>query len=114
MTVPVGLATFFFLPDTPYTTKSRFLTAKECELAIERVQKAGKAAPAGVTFATFKRVLSKWRWYAFVLGYVVSAYQASCRCDTKVADKDVAAVRRILPSQRLLRYLAQIGKLLGR
>ncbi|KAI8160170.1 hypothetical protein K4K49_003220 [Colletotrichum sp. SAR 10_70] len=77
MTVPVGIATFFFLPDTPYTTKSRFLTAKECELAIERVQKAGKAAPAGVTFATFKRVLSKWRWYAFVLGYVL--YGESCQ-----------------------------------
>lgn len=72
MTIPVGVATLFVLPDTPYTTKSRFLTAKECELAIDRVTKAGKAAPAGVTLATFKRVLLKWRWYAFVLGYVVS------------------------------------------
>ncbi|TDZ33192.1 Pantothenate transporter liz1 [Colletotrichum spinosum] len=77
MTIPVGIATVFILPDTPYTTKSRFLTEKECELAIQRVQKAGKAAPAGVTFATFKRVLSKWRWYAFVLGYVL--YGESCQ-----------------------------------
>lgn len=72
MTIPVGVATLFVLPDTPYTTKSKFLTAQECELAIDRVTKAGKAAPAGVTLATFKRVLLKWRWYAFVLGYVVS------------------------------------------
>lgn len=73
MTVPVGIATFFVLPDTPYTTKARFLTPKECDIAIERVQKAGKAAPAGVTLETFKRVLTKWRWYAFVIGYVVSS-----------------------------------------
>lgn len=74
MTVPVGIATFFVLPDTPYTTKARFLTSKECDIAIERVQKAGKAAPAGVTLETFRRVLTKWRWYAFVVGYVVSRY----------------------------------------
>ncbi|GKT61727.1 pantothenate transporter liz1 protein [Colletotrichum tofieldiae] len=77
MTIPVGVATFFILPDTPYTTKSKFLTPKECELAIDRVTKAGKAAPAGVTLATFKRVLLKWRWYAFVLGYVL--YGESCQ-----------------------------------
>lgn len=72
MTVPVGLATFLILPDTPYTTKSRFLTTRECELAIDRVQKAGKAKPAGVNFQTIKRVLTKWRWYAFVFAYIVS------------------------------------------
>ncbi|KAF6826323.1 pantothenate transporter liz1 [Colletotrichum musicola] len=77
MTVPVGIATFFVLPDTPYTTKARFLTPKECDIAIERVQKAGKAAPAGVTLETFKRVLTKWRWYAFVFGYVL--YGISCQ-----------------------------------
>lgn len=72
MTIPVGVATYFVLPDTPYTTKAKFLTPAECELAISRVQKAGKAAPKGVDLQTFKRVLSKWRWYAFVPGYVVS------------------------------------------
>lgn len=73
MTIPVGVATYFVLPDTPYITKARFLTPQECELAIVRVQKAGKAAPQKVDLQTFKRVLSKWRWYAFVMGYVVSA-----------------------------------------
>ena len=72
MTIPVGLATFLILPDTPYTTKSRFLSAEECQLAIERVQKAGKAKPAGVNFQTIKRVLTRWRWYAFVFAYIVS------------------------------------------
>lgn len=74
MTVPVGLATFFILPDTPYTTRAWFLTEEECELSVERVRKAGKAAPVKITLKTFVRILSRWRWYAFVLGYVVSSF----------------------------------------
>lgn len=72
MTIPVGIAAFFFLPDTPYTTNSWFLTVEERELAKERVLKAGKAPPVKITPATFKKILSSWKWYAFVLGYVVS------------------------------------------
>jgi ACS family pantothenate transporter-like MFS transporter len=72
MTVPVGLATYVFLPDTPYTTRAWFLSQNERDMAAARVIKAGKAAPAKITFRTFKKVLGSWRWYAFVLGYVVS------------------------------------------
>lgn len=79
MTVPVGFATAFFLPDTPYTTHAWFLSEDDKALAIDRVAKAGKAPPVAITLATFKRVLGRWRWYAFVLGYVLygSACQAS-------------------------------------
>ncbi|KAI0137121.1 pantothenate transporter liz1 [Xylariales sp. AK1849] len=101
MTVPIGLVTFFVLPDTPYTTRSRFLTAKECEMALERVQKAGKAAPTPVTFQTFKRVFSKWRWYAFVLGYVL--YGESCQASGYFAiwlkaEKFSVVDRNIIPT----------------
>ncbi|KAF4537444.1 MFS transporter [Lasiodiplodia theobromae] len=80
MTVPVGLATFFILPDTPYTTRAWFLTEEECELSVERVRKAGKAAPVKITLNTFVRILSRWRWYAFVLGYVL--YGSSCQASS--------------------------------
>ncbi|RMZ76783.1 hypothetical protein DV737_g4674, partial [Chaetothyriales sp. CBS 132003] len=90
MTAPVGsafggylqaavyesLATWLILPDTPYTTKAWFLGDEDKQLAVERVQKAGKAAPEKITFATFKRILTRWRWYAFVFGYVL--YGSSC------------------------------------
>ena len=76
MTVPVGFITWWVLPDTPYTTKAWFLSDEDKQLAIDRVQKAGKAAPAKITLATFKRVLTGWRWYAFVLGYVL--YGSAC------------------------------------
>lgn len=72
MTLPVGIATFFLLPDTPHTTRVWFLSKKERELAKERVLKAGKAAPVKITLGTFKKILGSWKWYAFVLGYVVS------------------------------------------
>jgi len=71
MTVPIGIVTYIFLPDTPYTTRAWFLTEEERTLAKERAIMAGKAAPVKVTPATFKRILSSWKWYAFVLGYVV-------------------------------------------
>lgn len=72
MTMPIGIATFFFLPDTPDTTRSWYLTEEERELAIERVRRAGKAPPVKITWKAFRRILSQWRWYAFVAGYVVS------------------------------------------
>ncbi|KAL4911423.1 hypothetical protein BDW74DRAFT_184772 [Aspergillus multicolor] len=76
MTVPVGIATFFILPDTPYNTKVWFLSERERELAKERVEKAGKAPPVKITFNTIKGILSTWKWYAFVVGYVL--YGSSC------------------------------------
>ncbi|CAK4031078.1 pantothenate transporter liz1 [Lecanosticta acicola] len=80
MTVPVGFATWFALPDTPYKTKAWYLSEDEKQLAIERIRKAGKAAPAKVSLATFKRVLGGWHWYAFVLGYVI--YGSSCQASS--------------------------------
>ena len=76
MTVPVGFVTWWVLPDTPYTTNAWFLSDEDKSRAIERVQKAGKAAPAKITLGTFKRVLTGWRWYAFTLGYVL--YGSAC------------------------------------
>jgi len=72
MTVPVGIATFFFFPDTPYKKKPWFLTEEEHAIAIRRVQSVGIAPPAKITWGTFTRILSRWRIYAFVFGYVVS------------------------------------------
>lgn len=77
MTVPVGFVTFFFFPDTPHNTRAWFLNKDECDLALERVSKAGKAPPVKITTATFRRIFSRWRWYAFTLGYVL--YGSSCQ-----------------------------------
>jgi ACS family pantothenate transporter-like MFS transporter len=85
MTVPVGLATYVFLPDTPYTTRAWFLTQDERDIAAARVLKAGKAAPEKVTVATFKRILKSWKWYAFVMGYVVITTIIFVGCQAKIS-----------------------------
>lgn len=71
MTVPVGIATYFFLPDLPDTTTAWFLTEEERALAVARVRKVGTAPPKPLTLRTFSRIMTRWRWYAFVLSYVV-------------------------------------------
>jgi MFS transporter, ACS family, pantothenate transporter len=60
MTVPVGIVTAFFLPDTPHQTRAFFLTKEEKELGLERVQKAGKAAPVPLNWAKVKKILKGW------------------------------------------------------
>lgn len=111
MTVPVGLATYVFLPDTPYTTRAWSLTENEKEMAAARVLKAGKAAPAKITVQTFKKILGSWKWYAFVLGYVVS--KATLRLTDLKLRQDLV-VWIFMRWQWLLRDLAQIRGLLGR
>lgn len=87
MTVPVGLATFLFLPDTPYTTKAWFLTEEERALALQRVQKQGTAPPGELSFRHIGRVLTRWRWYGFVIAYVVSALLSQLYLITKERKK---------------------------
>lgn len=60
MTVPVGLVTFFFLPDTPHKTRAWFLTQEDKNLALRRVEEAGKAPPAKLTWRKAGRILKGW------------------------------------------------------
>ncbi|KAH8807539.1 pantothenate transporter liz1 [Xylogone sp. PMI_703] len=77
MTVPVGFATLLLLPDTPHTSRAWFLSKEELTLGLERVQKAGKAPPVPITWFKVKRIFTRWRWYALVLGYIL--YGTSCQ-----------------------------------
>jgi ACS family pantothenate transporter-like MFS transporter len=60
MTVPVGIVTILFLPDTPHTTHAWYLSKDECALAVERVEKAGKAPPVPITWAKIRRMFTRW------------------------------------------------------
>lgn len=61
MTIPVGIITAIFFPDTPHKTKVFFLSTEEKELALERVNRAGKAAPEALTLSRVAKVLKSWR-----------------------------------------------------
>lgn len=111
MTVPVGIATFFFFPNTPYKKKPWFLTEEEHAIALRRVRDVGIAPPAKITWRTFTRILGRWRIYAFVLGYVVSLAMpclAGGLNSTYAADHSPSALRLLFLGRGLLRYLAQV------
>ncbi|PLB48448.1 MFS general substrate transporter [Aspergillus steynii IBT 23096] len=83
MTIPVGAIALFCFPDIPHNTKAWYLTSEEVQMCLDRVQRSGKAPPAKLSWATFKRVAMKWRWYAFTLGYVL--YGSSCAASSYFA-----------------------------
>ncbi|KAB8305141.1 hypothetical protein EYC80_004435 [Monilinia laxa] len=101
MTVPVGFATIFLLPDTPHTTRAWYLTKNDCSLAVERVEKAGKAPPVPITWAKIRRMFTRWRWYALVLGYIL--YGTSCAASGYFgiwlkSEKFSVTLRNVIPS----------------
>lgn len=62
--VPICLAGFFLLPDTPATTQTRLLSAEERAYAAARVG----AHPQGKLDRTlFRRVFARWHVYVFSL-----------------------------------------------
>jgi ACS family pantothenate transporter-like MFS transporter len=52
------------------------LTEEEKALAVALVRDEGIAPPVKITWRTFTRILSRWRWYAFVLAYILYGYSS--------------------------------------
>jgi len=101
MTVPVGFFTAALFPDTPHNTRAFFLSQAERELGIARVAKAGKAPPAPLRLATFKKIFTSWKWYAFTIGYVL--YGESCQASGYFgiwlkSEKFSVSDRNVIPS----------------
>ncbi|CZR57813.1 uncharacterized protein PAC_07702 [Phialocephala subalpina] len=57
---------FFFFPDIPGRTNSRWLTEEEKTLAVTRLEKDGFKSSTGLNKTLWKRVLLTWEFYAFV------------------------------------------------
>ncbi|KAK0245922.1 pantothenate transporter liz1 [Armillaria nabsnona] len=103
MTVPCGIAVLCFLPDLPSNTRAFYLTEEEKKFALDRAIALGKsqAGEKKFGFSLVKRMLMTWKWYAFVLGYVV--YGTSCQAGDyfsiwmKAAGYSVAE-RNVIPS----------------
>ncbi|TGO52204.1 hypothetical protein BELL_1676g00020 [Botrytis elliptica] len=100
MTLPVGFATIFLLPDTPHTTRARYLTKHECALAIERVEKAGKAAPVPITWTKIRRMFTRW---SMPDQNLLILYGTSCAASSYFAiwlksEKFSVTLRNVIPS----------------
>ncbi|KAK9479608.1 major facilitator superfamily domain-containing protein [Lipomyces japonicus] len=67
ITIPCSIIGVIFCPNVPDRTKSRFLTAREKELCVERLLKDGFAKTRGVDRQLLKRLFGDWRIYVFFI-----------------------------------------------
>jgi MFS family permease len=66
ITIPVGFLGFIIWPGTPSKLHSIFLTKREGELILNRIQKSGIAGPKGFNKRTIIKALTNWHFYAIV------------------------------------------------
>ncbi|KAK0386219.1 hypothetical protein NLU13_6056 [Sarocladium strictum] len=79
--VPVCIYGYFAIPDAPAASKAAWLKPRDRELAIERMEKLGRAPMKKLTWGIVKRILTTWHVYLFcaifiahVLGIRIYSY----------------------------------------
>jgi ACS family pantothenate transporter-like MFS transporter len=65
ITLPVAIYGFLIFPDTPTSTRAKYLTPAEKKLAVERLPEVVKERGV-LGWSLFRRVLLSWHWWAFV------------------------------------------------
>ncbi|KAK4622663.1 Pantothenate transporter FEN2 [Fulvia fulva] len=65
ITFPVAIYGFLCFPDTPTSTKAKYLTSEEKMLAVERLPEVSKQRGV-LGWSLIRRVVFSWQWWAFV------------------------------------------------
>ncbi|KAK9238495.1 major facilitator superfamily domain-containing protein [Lipomyces kononenkoae] len=66
ITIPVAVFGYFFFPDVPEKTTSRWFTEREKKLAFERLQGDGFERSKGLSLKLVGRVMKAWQFWTFV------------------------------------------------
>lgn len=66
ITIPIAAFGYFFFPDVPEKTTSRWFSERERQLAFDRLQADGFEKSKGIDMKLFKRVLGAWQFWTFV------------------------------------------------
>lgn len=74
ITVPIAIYGLFFFPDTPETCKAFYFSDEEIAMAKARMK---PRAHSKLDWSVFKRVLGRWRWYAFSFAWVLGGENES-------------------------------------
>ncbi|KAM0704364.1 hypothetical protein Q7P35_008598 [Cladosporium inversicolor] len=69
ITLPMALWGYYSLPDLLSNTRVRWLTPAEKALAVDRMQKIGRALEEPFTLAGLRRVLGKWHVWVYTAYY---------------------------------------------
>lgn len=70
ISIPIALCGFWLIPDAPHNSKVFYLKQVDKDVAVARMNRAGRAAPKGITWKTLKKALSNWPPYVIVIPYV--------------------------------------------
>ncbi|KAL2833985.1 major facilitator superfamily domain-containing protein [Aspergillus pseudoustus] len=84
ITIPIAIYGFIVFPDTPTTTKARYLTAEEKALAVARIPESG-AVKVPLNRAFLKSVFCTWYWYAFVMLWIIAGETESFSTNSLLA-----------------------------
>ncbi|KAI9729153.1 MAG: hypothetical protein M1834_007060 [Cirrosporium novae-zelandiae] len=68
--VPIAVYGYWAIPDSPTTSRSHWLKPEEKEMAIERMDRVGRAPAGKLTFRTFLNVFSRWPVYLFSVAFI--------------------------------------------
>ncbi|KAK9245762.1 major facilitator superfamily domain-containing protein [Lipomyces tetrasporus] len=66
ITIPVAVFGYFFFPDVPEKTTSRWFTEKEKMLAFDRLRGDGFERSRGLSWTLVSRVMKAWQFWTFV------------------------------------------------
>lgn len=72
ITFPVAIYGFLFFPDTPSSTRAKYLTGEERTLAVERLPEVDKKRGV-LGWSLIKRVVLSWQWWGFVLLWIAGS-----------------------------------------
>ena len=72
ITLPIALYGFLLFPDTPTSTRARYLNPTEKMLAVERLPEVDKQRGV-LGLSLFRRVVLSWHWWAFVLLWIANS-----------------------------------------
>ncbi len=72
ITLPVAIYGYLLFPDTPASTKAKYLNPEERTLAIERLPEVSKERGV-LGWSLIRRVLLSWHWWAFVLLWIANS-----------------------------------------
>jgi MFS transporter, ACS family, pantothenate transporter len=72
ITMPVAIYGFYGFPDTPSSTRARYLNAEERQLAVTRLPRVKKER-GQIGWSIIRRCLSTWHWWAFCLIWVAAS-----------------------------------------
>ncbi|ETN42740.1 uncharacterized protein HMPREF1541_01898 [Cyphellophora europaea CBS 101466] len=72
ITLPVAVYGWLFFPDTPASTKAKYLNTEERVLASERLPEVSKERGV-LGWSLIKRVLLSWQWWGFVTLWIANS-----------------------------------------